>query len=363
MRKPNKGKESYMVKISTCSHLIMTIAAVFFIAACAVGGEVVKVTTVQEGSYAGLKKEDLSKLEEIKKASGNKGISDSLRNVIEETRHFSVAQYLMQRPEARGLAGGDYRVGGYDVLSITVYEEKDLSRGAVRVSADGYISFPLIGRIKVDDVATSEIEKLISLKLAEEQYVLDAHVSVMVTEYNSKRFLVLGAVKNPGSYPLQARERVLDAISKAGGIDFDQAGKKGMIIRTQSANVEQERKIVINLDLHGLLKGEDQVSNIFLANKDVLFIPTAEHFYIIGQVSKPGSYLLADKEITLVGAISTAGGFTPIAARNRTRIVRVEDGVDKIIEVKVDAITDAGKKIHDVIIQPDDVIVVPESFF
>ncbi len=98
-------------------------------------------------------------------------------------------------------------------------------------------------------------------------------------------------------------------------------------------------------------------------DKDVLFIPTAEYFYIIGQIKRPGSYPLIDREISLAEAISTAGGFTSMAARNQTRIIRVEDGVEKIIEVKVDAITDAGKKIQDVIIQPDDVIVVPESFF
>ena len=352
-----------MMKISTCLRLIMAIAMAFFIGACGVGGEVVKVTTVRERAYAGLKKEDRTRLDEIKRARGDKGIDDSFKSVIEETRHFSVAQYLLLHPEAIGPGGGDYRVGGYDVLNITVYEEKDLSKEDVRVSADGYISFPLIGRVKVDDLTTSEIERLISLKLAKGQYLLDAHVSVMVTGYKSKRFLVLGAAKNPGSYSLQAQERVLDAISRAGGIDFDQAGKKGMIIRTENPNTDQERKIVINLDLQGLLKGRDQISNIFLAGKDVLFIPTAEHFYIIGQVKKPGSYPLTDREITLVEAISMAGGFTNIAARNRTRIIRLEDGVEKIIEVKVDAITDAGKKIQDVIIQPDDVIVVPMSFF
>jgi polysaccharide export outer membrane protein len=58
-----------------------------------------------------------------------------------------------------------------------------------------------------------------------------------------------------------------------------------------------------------------------------------------------------------------AGGFTRIASRNKTRIIRVEEGVEKIIQVKVDAITKAGKKIQDVVIQPNDVIVVPESFF
>jgi len=344
------------------SHLVLKIAMVFLLAACG-GGEVVKITTVPKGSYAGLQNDELAKLDEIKKATGDKRIDKSLEDVIEETPHFSVAEYFSQHPEAKGAKGGDYRVGGYDVMSITVYEEKDLSREAVRISADGYISFPLIGRIKVDNLTTSEIEKLISSRLAEEQYLLDAHVAVMVTGYNSKRFLVLGAVKKPGTYSLQARERILDAVSKAGGIDFDQAGTKGMIIRTENPNTDQERKIIINLNLQGLLKARDQNSNLFLADRDVLFIPTAELFYIIGQVRSPGSYPLGDREITLVEAISMAGGFTPIAARNRTHIIRVEDSIEKIIEVKVDAITDAGKKIQDVVIQPDDVIVIPESFF
>ncbi len=351
------------MSIPTYLRLFAAIVLVVFSTACGGKGDVVKVTAVNEGSYASLKEEHLAKLDEIKKKRGDRDINNSLKNVIEQTRHFSVAHYLMEHPDARGPAGGDYTVGGYDVLSITVYEEQDLSREAVRVSGDGYISFPLIGRLKVDRLTTSEIEEMISLRLAKEQYLLDAHVSVMVTGYNSKRFLVLGAAKNPGSYSLRARERVLDAISKAGGIDLEQAGKKGMIIRTEHPNTEQERKIVINLDLQGLLKGSDQISNIFLAEKDTLFIPKAEHFYIIGQVQRPGSYPLAEKDISLVEAISTAGGFTQIAARNRTRIIRVENGVEKIIEVRVDAITGAGKKIQDVLIQPDDVIVVPESFF
>jgi polysaccharide export outer membrane protein len=277
----------------------------------------------------------------------------------------------MQHPEMRGPAGGDYTVGGYDVLNITVYEEEDLTRESVRVSADGTISFPLIGRLKVDALTSSEIGKQIAQKFAEGEYLLDAHVSVMVTEYNSKQFLVLGAARNPGSYPLRANERILDGLSKAGGVRKEKegwmepvgGGNRAMLIRTQNPNTMQERKIVINIDLAGLLKGRDQISNILLANKDVLFIPAAEHFYILGEVKNPGSYTIPNKEITLVEAISIAGGFTPIASRNKTRIIRVEDGIEKVIVVRVDAITEAGKKIEDVIIRPDDVIVVPESFF
>ena len=117
------------------------------------------------------------------------------------------------------------------------------------------------------------------------------------------------------------------------------------------------------IDLSGLLKGSDQISNIFLADQDVLYIPKAEFFYIMGEVKTPGSYAFNKKDITIIEAISMAGGFTPIAARNKTRIVRIEDGREKIYDVNVDAITKSGKMIQAVHIKPNDLIVVPESFF
>ena len=351
----------------------ITIASIiaFLICGCSIGGNVVKVTTVEQGAYDSLKKADRARLEQIKKITTKKETANSLSDVIQTTPHFSVSEYFQNYPESTTPRSKDYRVGGYDVLNIVVYEEEDLSRKSVRVSADGYISFPLISRLKVDKLTTSEIEKLISRKLAEGQYLLDAHVSVMVTGYNSKRFMVLGAVNNPGSYSLWAQERVLDAISRAGGIRRSRevryqstgAGKKAMIIRTVNAGTLQEKRIVINVDLQGLLQGRDQISNILIADKDTFYIPSAKHYYIIGQVKNTGSYPLPEEEITLVEAIGMAGGFTSIAARNKTRIIRVEDGVEKIIVVKVDAITNAGKKIQDVLIRPNDIIVVPESFF
>lgn len=342
--------------------LSTTLILCFSMCACGVGGDVVKVTEVNDTSLNSLREADLARLEQIKQARDSQEIDPTVSNLIEKTP-FSVSEYFVQHPEARGAGGADYKVGGYDVLSVMVYEEPDLSRNAVRVSADGYISFPLIGRLKVANLTTSEIEELISLKLAQEQYLLNAHVSVMVTGYNSKRFLVLGAVKNPGSYALKARECILDGISRAGGIDPEQASKKAMVIRTENSDTQNEHKVVINIDLEDLLKRGNQISNIFLGDKDVLYVPTAEYFYIIGQVNKPGSYAIPDREITLVEVIGMAGGFTRIASRNKTRIIRVEEGVEKIIQVKVDAITKAGKKIQDVVIQPNDVIVVPESFF
>jgi polysaccharide export outer membrane protein len=342
---------------------ILLLAPLLLIFACTTGGDAVQDTTVSNEALKGLEEKDFSLLAEIKKEKQSKGEDVGLKSVIKETPNYNVAEYLALHQNAKTSMLQDYRVGGYDVLHVIVYEEADLSRENIRVSADGYISFPLIGRVKVDGLTTSEIETFISRKLAEGQFVLDAHVAVLVSDYKSKQFMVLGSVKAPGTYPLQGKERVLDAISRAGGIDFEQGGKEGMIIRTEKPNTSSEQKVVIRFELTNLLKGGDQTSNLFLANEDLVYIPKAEYFYVIGQVENPGSYPYLEKEVTLVEALSMAGGFTPIAARNRTRIIRQEEGAEKTITVKVDEITRAGKKSLDVRIEPGDVIVVPESFF
>lgn len=320
-------------------------------------GDVVRVTNVSDGALSDIDEAHRKRIAEIK--ASEKQSDSKIDKVIKGTPNYSVSDYLNRHPDANDPGARDFKVGGYDVLDIIVYEEEDLSREAVPVSAEGYISFPLIGRLEVAGLTTSEIENLIANSLAKGQFILDAHVSVTVREYRSKQFMVLGSVKQPGAYPIKGRERVLDAISKAGGIDFEQGGKEAMIIRTRP----QEQKIVIRIELSKLLKGGDQLSNLLLYDKDLLYIPKAENYYIIGQVQNPGSYPYMEKEISLVEAISRAGGFTEIAARNRTRIVRVEDGAEKIIEVQVDAITESGRKGQDVKLKPGDVIVVPESLF
>jgi len=355
------------------ARLLVAAAGFLILLACGgLDGEVVKVTEVNSNLYEGLKRDDMARIAQIKRSLSEKDPGDvQVTSLLGKTPSFSVLQYLAKYPESM-LPGGDYKIGGYDVLSITVYEEKDLSIESIRVSADGFISFPLIGRFRVADMTTSEVERLIAQKLARGDYLLNAHVSVLVTKYEGRKFSVLGAVKAPGNYPLQARERVLDGISRANGLasESDSQGRPlageaqtAMIIRTLNPGKSDAGKIVIHFDLQGLLKGSDQLSNIYLADQDVLYIPKADFFYIIGEVKNPGSYAFTKKDITIVEAISMAGGFTRIAARNKTRIVRLENGVEKILDVKVDAITKAGKMIQAVPVKPNDLIVVPESFF
>jgi len=340
--------------------VLLVCMVLLWISSCTTGKDVVRVIEVKKGEAKELSKTEIAELTKIRAEKNNEDKGQGLNHVIRETQNFSVPEYLAARPDADNPVARDYRVGGYDILDITVYEEADLSTRGVCVSADGFITFPLIGRIKVEGLTTSEIERLLSDLLAQGQFIIDAQVSVVVADYRSKQFMVLGPVASPGSYPLKARERVIDAVSRAGGMDFEKCSSQMMIIRTENPDTEQERKIVIRIDLSALFHEGDQRSNLLLMDRDLLYMPKAEPFYIIGEVQKPGSFFYSRKEITLVEAISMAGGFSEWAIRNRTRIVRMEDGIEKIIEVKVDAITKSGQKGQDVLIRPGDIIVVPD---
>ena len=69
-------------------------------------------------------------------------------------------------PQVSGLKESiDYTIGGKDVLSVIIFEEPELSKQAIRVSNDGFITFPLIGRVKVIGLTTNEVENELTRRL------------------------------------------------------------------------------------------------------------------------------------------------------------------------------------------------------
>ncbi|MDR4507444.1 MAG: polysaccharide export protein [Candidatus Brocadiaceae bacterium] len=267
----------------------------------------------------------------------------------------------------------DYVIGGKDVLYITVYDEPELSYDpstgrSIRVSIDGKISLPLLGIVEVSGLTAFQLEKKLA-RLFSEGYLINPHVSVIVGEYHSKEVFVLGAVHKPGVYPLLGNENTLEILSMAGGVITGEAGplasndliiirKKGL----QSTSPADNNIEYIRLDLQKILREGDISLNIAIQDQDTLYIPMAESVFVFGEVKTPGAIKFLEKDITVIEAISIAGGLTPIAAPNRTRIVRMEDGVEKIIHVNVKRII-KGEKGRDVILKPGDIVMVPETFF
>jgi protein involved in polysaccharide export with SLBB domain len=114
-------------------------------------------------------------------------------------------------------AAPNYQISPDDVLDIRVFREPDLST-TVRVGNDGSIMFPLIGRVQVGGLAVEQVSKIIRSKLAG-GYLPNPQVSVNVTEFNHRRFTVLGQVSRSGTYdfPDVRPLDLLQAIGVAGG--------------------------------------------------------------------------------------------------------------------------------------------------
>lgn len=120
----------------------------------------------------------------------------------------------IERPPTTG--ADDTTLGASDVFDIRVFGEEDLS-GTYRVAQDGTIDFPFLGRLRVAGQEPYEVADIVEGRLRDEGYLVNPQVSVFVQEYNSKRISVLGAVRTPGSFPMQSGLTVVQAIGLAGG--------------------------------------------------------------------------------------------------------------------------------------------------
>lgn len=85
---------------------------------------------------------------------------------------------------------------------------------------------------------------------------------------------------------------------------------------------------------------------------------------VMGEVQRPGSYPIpTESRMTILEAISTAGGFTPVAAQDQARVLRYVNGASVKYTVDVRTLTRGGHKEQDMILEPNDVVFIPQSLF
>lgn len=242
----------------------------------------------------------------------------------------------------------DYTIGTGDVIELTVYEHEDL-KSRLRVDGNGNIDLPLIGKIQVAGLSLEEIKSKITTLFAD-GYLVNPQVTLTIAEYGSKRAVILGQVMRPGIFELRENATLLELISKAGGLTKT-AGAKATVKR-KTRFLDETESTVINIDLNNLVEKGDSSLNIPILDGDSIYISKASDFFVTGEVKKPDVYKW-EKNLTVIKAITLAGGFTGKASSVNIRIIRKMDSKETVLtKVKMDTI-----------VLPDDVIVVPESFF
>ncbi|MEA3230229.1 MAG: polysaccharide biosynthesis/export family protein [Thermodesulfobacteriota bacterium] len=249
---------------------------------------------------------------------------------------------------AHSSSAQDYIVGEGDVLKITVYEHDDLTM-TVRVSGEGTIAFPLIGKVPVAGLTLTGIARKITVLLAD-GYIVNPQVNIFIHEFRSNKATVLGQINRPGLYELRQYTTLLEIISQAGGLTRG-AGNKAIIKRKLPSGSDREEKS-ITIDLKNMIEGGDTSRNIQIMGGDSIYITAVAVYYVTGEVKKPDEFNL-DGKISIIQAITKAGGFTEKAAPTKVKIIRKTADSKKVL----------SKVSMDEPVLPNDVIVVPESFF
>jgi polysaccharide biosynthesis/export protein len=238
-----------------------------------------------------------------------------------------------------------YNIGPDDVLRISVYGYEDL-KTETRVSADGRITFPLIGEVPVSGKSSMELEESIAARLIEGGFIQNAQVSVTVLEHVSQQVSVLGYVNKPGRYPLDSDSSIVDLIAMAGGIN-DMGDSKAVVSRTVDGKPQKKE-----LNLRAYLETAESIAPFKMQQGDVVYVPKAPMFYIYGEVQHPGGYPI-EPDISVVKALSIGGGLTLRGTENGIIIKRKNES---------GALQEIDAELSDAVLK-DDVIYVDERWF
>jgi polysaccharide export outer membrane protein len=261
-------------------------------------------------------------------------------------------------PTATPVTSPEYRVGPGDVLDVVVFGNDDLSRNTT-VQTNGTISFPLLGDVSVAGLTLPEIKTKLTSLLGRD-FLVNPQVDVKVKEYQSQFVTMIGELNSPGKKPLRGRTRLIDALVEAGGFTPRASGEI-VITRAEGTFAGGLKTLRMRLGT-GALTPQDQVNlEIALLSGDII-TASPKHFVTVeGEVARPNRYLL-EGDLTVSGAISTAGGLTRFGSQDvKVRRVDPETGRTTIIAVDLKDVR-RGKAVDPPLV-PNDVVSVSRRVF
>jgi polysaccharide biosynthesis/export protein len=319
----------------------------------------------------------------------------------------------------------DYVIGNGDVISIDVFDVKELSRD-VRVSQTGTIGIPLVPvRLHVSGLTERQAEQKIAEVLEANGLVTHADVSVMVKERKSQPITIVGAVMHPLVYQADRQVTLLEVLAEAGGLatdagdalivtrpipemtfsetdppTADSAGSSGgaspSVAKTESKpSSSQPAESALNttrsaeppeiappdaqksappadsvvgsadritINLNDLVELGNTKNNIVLQAGDIVTVPHAGIVYVLGAVSRPGGFVLTnDREQMTTLKVLALAGGFTNTAKSSHAVVIRKDAQGKQQQVDVDLKKVRNRQAEDLQLKPSDILYVPES--
>ena len=262
-----------------------------------------------------------------------------------------------QEPAPSSNASSDAPIGPRDVLDIRVFEDANLNTRTT-VTDEGKMSFGYLGKLDVSGLTPSQLEQKIRTELQRNNYINNAHVSVLVLEAGNRPISVVGAVMHPGRIGVTGNVTLLQALTQAGGLATGY-GKTVYVLRSAPNGLTDQ----IAIDVDDLMVNGNPDLNLPLRPNDIVNVPLESmiNIYLLGEVMRPGKVQFRRSQSpTLLQAIADAGGPTDRAA-GKCVIKRKVNGQEQNITVNYKRILEG--KSPDIPLQDDDTIYIRESTF
>jgi len=169
------------------------------------------------------------------------------------------------------------------------------------------------------------------------------------------RVYVSGQVNMPGFYDLEVGSGVVQAIAAAQGYHPENASLSRAFI--------DRRGTMIPVNLYAAIVEGRPEQNVPLQDGDLLIVPTnLSRFAIVGQVARPGYYLIPEgKPMLLSDAIALAGGVTPRALTSRVYVLRLENGELRQLVIPYQRFLQKGDLAANPPIREGDVVYLAET--
>lgn len=265
---------------------------------------------------------------------------------------FSQAPSASATSDQQPASAPNIAIGAGDLLNIVVFDTPELTT-SVRVSQDGEVNLPVLGRMKLAGMNTIEAARMIEGELRSRHLILEPHVTVFIAEYASQGAAVLGEVRTPGIYPTLGTRKLLDMLSVAGGLQTT-AGKTVSIVH------RDDPQHPVNIAMQSGPATMYAQENPTILPGDTIVVAKAGIVYVIGDVLKPGGFLIDNNTpISVMQSLSLAGGWDKTAALSKTKLIRkTAEGRE---EVDLDLKHIAYGSQADVPVKDGDILFVPSS--
>lgn len=239
------------------------------------------------------------------------------------------------------------------LLDAQVFDEPDMS-GQFRVDPAGNVVLPLVGAVHVAGDTLFEAQDKIQESLKTGGILKNPQITLDIAQYASTMVTVLGEVASPGRLQMLAPHSLLDVIGFAGG----ETPLAGGVVELRH---EQDGKAETTTYHYGRDSNGDGIADVTVHDGDTVIVPRAGIVYVLGQVTRPGGFLMQeDGKLDVAQAISMAMGTTLLASTKHILIIRRKpDGTFVQFEVSYKQMVRG--KLAPPELQPQDIVYVPNS--